>query len=181
MNIEELEEQLTKDAIGSTLYSKKWVIEALERIKQNPDEHIQDLESISEMSTDQDVASFLAFAQLDLLDILKANQVSFRAQEVTLVILANMLRQDFAMFRYEASAIDIPKQFLLRDFDQDPDFVQVLIVTLQYLTIFNDCLMERPDFDEELDQIEHNFRVAPNVTLILASTLNPDLLHKSSR
>ena len=51
----------------------------------------------------------------------------------------------------------------------------------QYLTIFNDFVAESGDFDEEKDLINHNFELLPQVITIMASTLNEDVLAKTTR
>ena len=51
----------------------------------------------------------------------------------------------------------------------------------QYLTIFNDFVAESGDFDEDKDLINHNFELLPQVITIMASTLNEDVLAKTTR
>ena len=79
--------------------------------------------------------------------------------------------------------MEIPIGLVTENFHQnsDPDFVQVLIVLFQYFTIYNDNLTESEDFDEEQDFIQYNFDLIQKVTMIMASTLNAELLAKAAR
>ena len=52
----DLEKIYIQDAIGSTLFSKSWLLSTLSNLDANSEE---DLESISEMSCDDQVAKFL--------------------------------------------------------------------------------------------------------------------------
>ena len=187
----ELEKIYTSDAIGSTLFSKSWVLTTLNSIDK-PDQHIGDLESLSEMSCSEDVARFLgleAHAHFKLLSwLLQSSCCCYRVQELCLVILCNILQQNFHQLRSEATCIDIPLGIILpssaEDWLQnsDPDFVQVLIALFQYLTIYNDFLSgEEESFDETQDFIQHNFDLVPNVAMIMASTMNAELLAKATR
>lgn len=178
----DLEKIYIQDAIGSTLFSKSWLLGTLSNLDVNSEE---DLESISEMSCDDQVAKFLgheANAQFKLLSLLlPPSKSSLRIQELALVILSNILRHGFDIFRYESTCLDIPLSILNQELSHDPDFVQVLISLFQYLTIFNDFLAESDDFDEDNDNIGHNFELLPNVVTIMASTLNQDVLAKTTR
>ena len=49
------------------------------------------------------------------------------------------------------------------------------------MTIFNDFLAESEDLDEEKDNIGHNFELLPKVMVIMASTLNEEVLAKTAR
>ena len=170
--------QVSEDAIGETLFSKSWVLQTLQNIKENPENYQDDLESLSEMSTDDEVAKFLCIenCQFTLLStFLKSN---FRSQEFVLTILSNMLRQNFEIFQHEATCLQIPMSVLDQDLSTDPDFVQVLVVLFQYLTIFYDLLAANMDENEDLKE---HFEVTQKVILIMASTLNEDLLKKSTR
>merc|ERR1719461_2552578 len=133
------------------------------------------------MSTDDEVASFLCSekSQFPLLSaFLNSN---FRCQEFILVILCNMLRQDFSSFQADLISLKIPIGVLVNDLSTDPDYVQLLVVLFQYLTIYNDNLIINIDEDEDHGHLEHHFKLAQKVVLIMASTLNEDLLKKSSR
>ena len=169
-------------AIGSTCFSKVWVLNTIQSIKENPNDHKEDLESLSEMSTDDEVASFLCSekSQFPLLSaFLNSN---FRCQEFILVILSNMLRQDFSSFQADLISLKIPIGVLVNDLSTDPDYVQVLVVLFQYLTIYNDNLiLNITDEDKLEEQLEYHFELAQKVVMIMASTLNEDLLKKSSR
>ena len=132
------------------------------------------------------MASYLgkeANAHFKLLSLLlPTKEISFRSQEFSIVILCNILRQAFPMFRHETSTcLDIPLSIFSQDLSHHPDFVQVLVSLFQYLIIWNDSLVAAEDFDEEQDIIEHNFELIPKVLVIIASTLNPDLLGKAVR
>merc|ERR1740129_710832 len=167
----DLEKYYIEDAIGSTLFSKSWLLSTLSNLNKENSESTskeeEDLESISEMSCDVQIAKYLgteANAQFKLLSLLLPQcQSSFRIQELALVILSNILRYGFDVFRYESTCLDI------------------LVSLFQYLTIFNDFLAESDDFDEEKDLINHNFELLPQVLTIMASTLNEDVLAKTAR
>jgi hypothetical protein len=68
-----------------------------------------------------------------------------------------------------------------QEMNTDPDYVQVLVALFQYLTIFNDTLVEK--VIQETDQIDHNFNpdLIQKVCTIIASTTNSDLLSRASR
>jgi len=186
----DLEKYYIQDAIGSTLFSKSWLLSTLSNLNTENSESTskeeEDLESISEMSCDDQIAKYLgteANAQFKLLSLLLPQcQSSFRIQELALVILSNILRYGFDVFRYESTCLDIPLSILNnQEFSHHPDFIQVLVSLFQYLTIFNDFLAESDDFDEEKDFINHNFELLPQVLTIMASTLNEDVLAKTAR
>ena len=169
--------------LGSTLYNKQWVLDTLQNIQEQPISE-QDLESLSEMSCDDEVATFLsreAKAHFNFLTLLIKSTSSYRIKELAVVILSNMLRMDFNSFRNEEMCVTIPSDILKEELKKstDPYYIPALVANFQYLTMFNDRIME--DFDEETDQFQHNFDLVPNVLMIMASTLDPDLLSKSSR
>jgi len=178
----DLEKYYIQDAIGSTLFSKSWLLNTLSNLDINSED---DLESISEMSCDDQVAKFLgheANAQFKLLSLLLPQSESpFRIQELALVILSNILRHGFDILRYESTCVDIPLSILNQEVSHHPDFLQVLVSLFQYLTIFNDFLAESEDLDEEKDNIGHNFELLPKVMVIMASTLNEEVLAKTAR
>lgn len=133
------------------------------------------------MSTDDEVASFLCTEKIQFSLFSAFLKANFRGQEFILVILSNMLRQDFPSFKTDKISLEIPIGVLDTDLSADSDYVQVLVVLFQYLTIYNDNLIIDVNEDEDHDQLEHHFKLAQKVVLIMASTLNEDLLKKSSR
>lgn len=146
---QENQQEYPQDAIGSTLFSKTWLMNTLNN--QVIDEH--DLESISEMACDDEVAEFLAsqnvhFKLLSLL--LPQKQSSPRSQELALVVLTNMMRSNFQVLKHESTCLQIPLNILPMTTD-----VQVLLCLYQYLTIVIDQLNEE-DFEEGLC-FEHLF------------------------
>ena len=52
----------------------------------------------------------------------------------------------------------------------DPDYVQVLVILFQYLTIYNDNLIIDIDEDQDHGHLEHHFKLAQKVVLFMAST-----------
>ena len=135
------------------------------------------------MSTDDEVASFLCTEKIQFSLFSAFLKANFRGQEFILVILSNMLRQDFPSFKTEDQmSLEIPIGVLdSTDLSADPDYVQVLVVLFQYLTIYNDNLIIDIDEDQDHGHLEHHFKLTQKVLLIMASTLNEDLLKKSSR
>ncbi len=177
----EMEEMYAQDAIGSTMFSKSWLLSALENLDDN-----DKLESVSDMSCSDDVAKFLVLhsAHFKLLSlILPQNGKSSRVQELSLVILSNMLRVDFAALQSEAACLQIPVNVLLsHDHLQQ---VQVLSSLAQYLTIYADAV-SKSLASEDLEDISQDdfaclFDTIAPVTILMASTLNGDLLSKLSR
>lgn len=129
------------DAIGSTLFSKTWLMNCLN--KQVVDEN--DLEAISEMACDEEVAEFLALQNMHfklLSMLLPQRQYSSRIQELAVVILTNMMRSHFQMLKSEPTTLQIPLNILPMTMD-----AQVLHCLFQYLTIVIDQLNEE-DFEE---------------------------------
>lgn len=165
-------------SIGSTLYSKQYVLDLLEN---EPSE--EDLESLSEMACDDEVAMFLSreAKSFVLLSMLIKSNSTFRIKELAMVILTNMMRVDFASFRHEDMCISVPSALLKQNLQENSDvyYLPSLVAILQYLTMFNDKVLE--DFDDENDKFEHNFELVPNVLIMIASTLDQDLLGKASR
>ena len=150
------------------------------------------MESLSEMACDDEVALFLsrdAKSQYNFLSLLIKSSSSWRIKELTLCILCNMMRMDFSSFKDEEMCISVPAAIISdnENFRQNSDaddlyYIPALVAIFQYLTMFNDQLIQREeDFDEESDQFKHNFELIPNVLMMMASTLDSDLLGKSSR
>ena len=85
----------------------------------------------------------------------------FLSKELALVILSNMLRMDFSSIRNETMFVSIPSSMLNEEMwhqkKTDPYYIPALVAVFQYLTMFNDRIME--DFDEETDQFQHNFEL----------------------
>ena len=136
------------------------------------------------MACDDEVAMFLsreAKSHFNLLSCLIKSNSTFRIKELAMVILTNMLRVDFASFRYEDMCVSVPSALLKQDLEENSDvyYLPSLVAILQYLTMFNDKVLE--DFDDENDKFEHNFKLVPNVLIMITSTLDQDLLGKASR
>ena len=99
-----------------------------------------------------------------------------------------MMRMDFSSFKDEEMCISVPtaiisdysENFQQYSAENDLYCIPALVAIFQYLTMFNDQLMQL-ELDEESDQFKHNFELIPNVLMLMASTLDPDLLGKSSR
>ena len=149
------------------------------------------MESLSEMACDDEVALFLsrdAKSQYNFLSLLIKSNSSWRIKELTLCILCNMMRMDFSSFKDEEMCISVPtaiisdysENFQQYSAENDLYCIPALVAIFQYLTMFNDQLMQL-ELDEESDQFKHNFELIPNVLMLMASTLDPDLLGKSSR
>ena len=167
-------------------------LDTLQKLQDNVSE--EDLESLSEMACDDEVALFLsrdAKSQYNFLSLLIKSNSSWRIKELTLCILCNMMRMDFSSFKDEEMCISVPaaiisdysENFQQYSAENDLYYIPALVAIFQYLTMFNDQLMQRvEDFEEESDiQFKHNFELIPNVLMLMASTLDPDLLGKSSR
>lgn len=164
-------------------------LDTLQKLQDNVSE--EDLESLSEMACDDEVALFLsrdAKSQYNFLSLLIKSNSSWRIKELTLCILCNMMRMDFSSFKDEEMCISVPtaiisdysENFQQYSAENDLYCIPALVAIFQYLTMFNDQLMQL-ELDEESDQFKHNFELIPNVLMLMASTLDPDLLGKSSR
>ena len=161
-----------QDAIGSTLFSQKWLLQALDHeIFANE----EDLESISEMSCNEEVAQFLNQYKMHfkLMSQLFKN-VSPRIQELVLVILSNMLRINYEVFKEDQVCLQIPLT-ILSSFSEFQ--VPVLISLFQYLTIFTDLVIE----NGETEQLFFDAVIFNNTLIVMASTLDQDLLGKATR
>ncbi len=191
-NTAELEQLMQTEAIGSTMYNKSWVLRTVLAVREKPETAMEELESLSDMSRDPEVAKFMASeagAHTMLLTML-LDKPSFRCQEFALVILANLLREDFENLRHDPNLVLIPTKLVIDASEADDDngkannkgheFTMLLVAFCQFLSVYMDMSSDDEPSTTCVNLIRDE-KVAQKLCILVASTTNPDLLAKASR
>lgn len=179
----DLEQQILSEAIGSTLYSKHWVLSTVLELCQvkSASELVEDVDekmtSLVDMSIEPDVCRFLQ--QIGALEIFLSHLVSNphcpRSQELIMCLLANSCHvSDLAgVFLEDTSYVLIAQNILMSTTSAE--------VVKSVFGFFNAFLEQIIALDKQESQVLSLFlkdEFVPTVTYLLNASVNVKLLHE---
>lgn len=172
----EFEEIMKSEAIGSTMYNKRWVLNAVLGIcqSQDMDDTLDaDFESLVEMSVDRDVAGFLlesGCAEMILMQNLQSEHD--RIKELALCVVMNIIHHDDIFERI----VGDERYFKVVFNSVFSDSPQVLIAFFMYMKLYCDKVLtfklkQESDEDSLGENMETSDHITDNVVAELSSIL----------